>query len=79
MERAETGIEHEVDNLLLKWDVAQCFGKPIPDPFEFIWRLRDKGFHLPTYPAVINYLSGCKHEGEMPEKRRLHQILLPWD
>ena len=78
MERAETCIEHEVDNLMLRWDVAQCFGKPIPDSFEFVWRLRDEGFHLPSYSSVINYLSECKHEGKQPDKRRLLQILLPW-
>ena len=36
LERAEQEVASQVDRLLLEWDVAQCFGRPLPQPFEFV-------------------------------------------
>lgn len=68
----------QVYRLLLEWDVAQCFGKPLPQPFEFVNRIMDAGFFLPTKMKAVHYLSECKAEGKLPERERLLQILLPW-
>lgn len=77
-ERAEEEVECQVEQLLLEWDVAQSLGTPLPEPFEFVKRLIDAGFYLRTNIKAVNYLSGCKAEGKLPERRRLLQILLPW-
>ena len=78
LERAEREVDSLVEQLRLEWDVALCFGKPLPDPFAFSKRLMDAGFYLPNYIKAIHYLSECKQEGKIPERRRLLEILLPW-
>ena len=78
MERAEVAVKQQVHNLMLAWEVALCFGKPLPDPFDFIWGIRDDGFNLRTYSATIEHLSECKRESRQPDEKRLLQMLLPW-
>ena len=77
-ELAEQGVEHEVEQFLLKWDIAQCFGQPLPESLELIHRLLDEGFYLRGRTRAFSYLSDCRHEGTMPEKKQLLHILLPW-
>ena len=78
LERAEQEVASQVDRLLLEWDVAQCFGRPLPQPFEFVNGIMDAGFYLPTKMRAVHYPSGCRMEGKLPERLRLLQILLPW-
>ncbi len=78
LERAEEEVCSQVDRLLLEWDVAQCFKKPLPQPFEFVNRIMNEGFYLPTRIKAVHYLSECKAGGKLPDRRVLLQILLPW-
>ena len=78
LERAEEEVECQVDQLLLEWDVALYLERPLPQPFEFINRIMDAGFYLPTRIKAVHYISECKQEGKVPERRELLQILLPW-
>ena len=77
-ERAEEVVTSEVDHLLLEWEMAQSHSRRLPDPFEFVSRIIDAGFYLPTNAKVVNYLLKCDREGKVPDRRILLQLLLPW-
>ena len=60
LERAELEVGSQVDRVCLEWDVALCFGSPIPDSFEFVNRIMDAGFYLPTNVQAVHFLHECK-------------------
>jgi len=78
LERAEVQVEALVGQLVQKWEWYVNEGWPHPDPMDFIHQLFDAGFYLRSNVKAISYLEKCKWEDEIPEQRRLCQILLPW-
>ncbi len=78
LERADQGVRILVGDLVSKWYWAVEEGKPIPDPHDFIGRVIDDGFFLPTLASVMSYLEDCGCQGIIPEEKSLFRQLLPW-
>ena len=77
LERAEVRLERMVSNLVLEWGVAKHFGRQIPEPMDFIPNIIREGFFPRSSIKALYYLEECKREDQLPEQRRLLQILLP--
>ena len=77
-ERAEVVVQTTVDELLGLWEQANRRGVQPPDALDFILRIMSSGFYLPSHARAISYLDRCSSQGELPDRRRLMRILLPW-
>ena len=78
LERADPGVWILVGELVSKWYWAVQEGKPVPDPHDFVGRVIDDGFFLPTLASVMSYLEDCRSQGIIPEEKSLFRRLLPW-
>jgi len=78
VERAEGRICFQVEELINQWRRTSPLGKPVPDSLEFMKRIIDEGFYLPTFSKVINYLDECKAKSTAPDGKSLFKKLLPW-
>ena len=61
-----------------EWEWAAHREEPVPDPSIFVQVLFADGIYLPTFPRVINYLEECRRTADIPDPKRLRQMLLPW-
>ena len=77
LERADQGVRILVGDLVSEWYWAVEEGKPIPVPHDFVGRVIDDGFFLPTLASVLNYLEDCLHQGTIPDENSLFRRLLP--
>ena len=78
LERVEVCLEGMVNNLVIQWNVATHMDWPLTEPKDFIHEIIGRGFFSRGNIKALNYLEECKRNGELPEQRRLIQILLPW-
>ena len=78
MERADQRMSFLVRGLVSQWYWAVQKGKPIPGPHDFVGRVIDDGFFLPTLASVMSYLEDCRRQGTIPDEKSLFRRLLPW-
>ena len=78
LECAEIALRDLCHEFYDEWQAAAARAQTLPEPSDFLHRVRKLGFYLPTSARALNHLTQCRRENQPPDPDTLLGILLPW-